>query len=154
MYTFLLYLHSINRWLVLITALIVLVQSFTGWQSRRPYTKGNNIVHAAFLGFVHLQLLSGLLLYFVFSPVTQQIFADFGGAMKNASLRFWAVEHTLGMIIGTILAQVGRTLSKKAPSDVLKHKKAFIYTLIAIIIIFLSIPFGIINPETRPLWRP
>jgi uncharacterized protein YacL len=153
MYTFLLHLHSVNRWLVLITAVIVLVQSFIGWQNRSPFTKGNNIVHATFVGLVHIQLLSGLLLYFVFSPVTQQIFADFGAAMKNASLRFWAVEHTLGMIIGTVLAQMGRTLSKKAATSELKHKKAFIYTLIALVIIFLSIPFGIINAETRPLWR-
>jgi len=153
MYNFLLHLHSINRWLVLIAGVLVLIQSFIGWQNKSAFTKGNNIIHAAFVGFVHLQLLTGLLLYFVFSPITQQIFADFGAAMKNASLRFWAVEHTLGMLIGTIVAQVGRTLSKKANSAELKHKKAFIYTLIALIIIFLSIPFGIINQEVRPLWR-
>ncbi len=153
MYNFLLHFHSINRWLVLVTALLVLVQSFAGWQNRSAYTKGNNIIHAAFVGFVHLQFLTGILLYFVFSPVTQQIFNDFGAAMKNSSLRFWAVEHTLGMFIGTVLAQIGRTASKKANYDVLKHKRAFIYTLIAVIVIVLSIPFGIINPETRPLWR-
>lgn len=153
MYNFLLHFHSINRWLVLTTALLVLIQSFTGWQSRSGYSKGNNITHAVFVGVVHLQLLTGLLLYFVLSPLTQQIFNDFGAAMKNASLRFWAVEHTLGMIIGTVLAQVGRTASKKASTNELKHKRAFIYTLIALIIILLSIPFGIINPETRPLWR-
>lgn len=153
MYNFLLHFHSINRWLVLIAGVLVLIQSFIGWQNKRAFTKGNNIIHAAFVGFVHLQLLTGLLLYFVFSPITQQIFADFGAAMKNASLRFWAVEHTLGMIIGTIVAQVGRTLSKKANYDDFKHKKAFIYTLISLIIIFLSIPFGIINQEVRPLWR-
>ena len=153
MYEFLLSLHSINRWLVLVTGILVLIQSFIGWQNRRDYNKGNNIVHAAFVGFVHLQLLTGLLLYFVFSPLTQQIFADFGAAMKNASLRFWAVEHTLGMVIGTVLAQVGRTMAKKASTPELKHKKAFIYTLIALIIILLSIPFGIVNQEMRPLWR-
>jgi len=153
MYTFLLHLHSINRWLVLVAALLVLIQSLMGWMNRSPYTKGNNIVHAAFVGFIHLQLLTGLLLYFFYSPFTQQAFADFGAAMKNPSLRFWAVEHMMGMLVGTIIAQIGRTVSKKASRDELKHKRAFIYSLIAIIIIVVSIPFGIINPETRPLWR-
>ncbi len=153
MYEFLLILHSYNRWLVLLLALIVIFRSFSGWQSRKPYTKPDNIFHAAFVGVVHLQLLTGLLLYFVYSPVTQQIFQDFGASMKNASLRFWAVEHIAGMLIGTVLAQLGRTLSKKAPTPELKHKRAFIYSLIAIIIILLSIPFGIINQETRPLFR-
>ncbi|KAA5547564.1 hypothetical protein [Adhaeribacter rhizoryzae] len=153
MYNFLLHFHSINRWLVLIAALIVIIQSFSGWRNHSPFTKGNNITHSAFVGFVHLQFLTGILLYFVFSPITQQIFNDFGAAMKNSTLRFWAVEHILGMFIGTVLAQVGRTASKKATTNELKHKRAFIYTLIALIIILLSIPFGIINPETRPLWR-
>lgn len=153
MYTFLLHLHSINRWFVLLLALIVLFRSFTGWRNRSLYTKTDNIFHAIFIGLVHLQLLTGLLLYFVYSPVTQQAFADFGASMKNSSLRFWAVEHISLTIIGTILAQVGRTLSKKATTDTAKHKKAFIYTLIAILLILLAIPFGIINSETRPLWR-
>lgn len=153
MYNFLLHFHSINRWLVLIFALLVLVRSFTGWQNRRAYIKTDNLFHTIFIGVVHLQFLTGILLYFVFSPVTQQAFADFGASMKNSSLRFWAVEHIALNLIGVILAQVGRTLSKKASSDVLKHKRAFIYTLIAIIIILLAIPFGIINNEVRPLWR-
>jgi len=153
MYSFLLQFHSINRWLVLILAIIVLFRSFNGWQSRRTYTKGDNLTHTIFIGLLHLQALTGLLLYFVYSPVTQQIFADFGAAMKNSSSRFWAVEHIAGTLVGTIIAQVGRTLSKKAHADELKHKKAFIYTLIAILIILLVIPFGIINSETRPLWR-
>ena len=153
MYNFLLHFHSINRWLVLIFALLVLVRSFTGWQNRRAYIKTDNTFHTIFIGLVHLQFLTGLLLYFVFSPLTQQIFADFGASMKNDSFRFWAVEHMALALVGTVLAQVGRTLSKKASSDVLKHKRAFIYTLIAILIILLAIPFGIINDEVRPLWR-
>lgn len=153
MYNFLLHFHSINRWLVLIFALLVLIRSFTGWQNRRAYIKTDNTFHAIFIGVVHLQFLIGLLLYFVYSPITQQAFADFGASMKNSSLRFWAVEHISLNIIGVVLAQVGRTLSKKATSDVLKHKRAFIYTLIAILIILLAIPFGIINDEVRPLWR-
>jgi len=153
MYSFLLQFHSINRWLVLLLALIVLFRSFTGWKSRRTFTKGDNISYSIFIGLLHLQALTGLLLYFVYSPVTQQIFADFGAAMKNSSSRFWAVEHIAGTLVGTIIAQVGRIVSKKALTDELKHKKAFIYTLIAILIILLVIPFGIINSETRPLWR-
>ncbi|WP_026463060.1 hypothetical protein [Adhaeribacter aquaticus] len=153
MYNFLLTVHSINRWLVLLTGLIVIFKSLSGWKSNRLYTKGDGAVHGAFVGFTHLQFLTGILLYFVFSPITEQIFADFGAAMKNSSLRFWAVEHTLGMFIGTVLVQLGRTFSKKAPTDNLKFKRAFVYSLIALIIILLSIPFGIINPETRPLFR-
>jgi hypothetical protein len=152
MYSFLLQFHSINRWAVLLLALIVLFRSFSGWQGRKAYTKNDNLFHTIFIGLVHLQFLTGLLLYFVYSPVTQTAMADFGGSMKDRSLRFWAVEHLVGMLVGVIIAQVGRTLSKKASAPELKHKKAFVYTLIAVVVMLLVIPFGIFN-EARPLWR-
>ena len=152
MYQFLLNFHSINRWAVLLLALIVLFRSYSGWKGKKAYTKNDNIFHAIFIGLVHLQLLSGLLLYFVYSPVTQQAMSDFGASMKDKSLRFWAVEHLIGMLIGTGIAQAGRIVSKKAFSSELKHKKAFIYTLIAVIIILMVIPFGLFN-EARPMWR-
>jgi uncharacterized protein YacL len=152
MYSFLLQFHSINRWAVLLLALIVLYRSFSGWQGRKAYTKNDNICHSIFIGLVHLQLLTGILLYFVYSPVTQTALADFGASMKDKSLRFWAVEHFLGMLVGVIIAQVGRIVAKKASSSELKHKKAFIYTFIAVVIMLLVIPFGIFN-EARPLWR-
>jgi hypothetical protein len=152
MYQFFLNFHSINRWAVLVLALIVLFNSFSGWQGKKAYTKNDNIFHSIFIGLVHLQLLTGILLYFVYSPVTQQAMADFGASMKNKSLRFWAVEHLAGMVIAVVIAQMGRIASKKAFSPELKHKKAFVYTLIAVLIMLLVIPFGIIN-EARPLWR-
>jgi hypothetical protein len=152
MYQFLLQFHSINRWAVLLLALIVLFRSFSGWQGRKPYTKNDNTFHAILVGLVHLQLLTGILLYFVYSPVTQQALADFGASMKDKSLRFWAVEHFIGMVIGAGIAQAGRIAAKKASAPEQKHRKAFIYTLIAIVIIVLFIPFGIYN-EARPLWR-
>jgi hypothetical protein len=51
-----------------------------------------------------------------------------------------------------ILAQVGRIALKKSASDTLKHKKAFIYFSIALILVLLMIPWGIWNPH-RPLFR-
>jgi hypothetical protein len=152
MYPFLLQFHSINRWAVLLLALIVLFRSLSGWQGRKAYTKNDNLFHAIFIGLVHLQLLTGLLLYFVYSPITQQALADFGASMKDKSLRFWAVEHFMGAVIGAVIAQVGRIVAKKASAPELKHKKAFIYTLIAVVVMLLVIPFGLFN-EARPLWR-
>ena len=52
-------------------------------------------------------MLLGLLLYFVFSPLTKAALGDFAGAMKDPLMRFWAVEHVFGMVIGVALAHVG-----------------------------------------------
>lgn len=148
MYNTILIFHSWTRWLVLIFALIAIVKAFRGWQSRDAFQKSDSTLGGIYIGFLHLQVLLGLILYFFLSPVTEIAFSDFGSAMKNSTLRFWAVEHITGMIIAAVVAQVGRIKSKKAINDIQKHKKAFIFYLISFIIILISMPYVI-----RPLFR-
>jgi hypothetical protein len=89
---------------------------------------------------VHLQLLLGLLLYFGLSPITKAAFADFGAAMKDTTLRLYAVEHFITMIAAVALIQVGRILSKKASDDASKFKKMAIYTTIALLLMLSRMP--------------
>jgi hypothetical protein len=72
--------------------------------------------------------------------------------MKNSELRFWSVEHMMGMIIGIAIAQIGSIKAKKQATDPLKYKTAFVWFTVALIFILLMIPFGIWNVE-RPFFR-
>ena len=152
MYPAVLALHSWSRWLVVIFGLIALYRAFVGWRNRRPYLGADNGMAAAFVGSMHLQLLLGLILYFGLSPVAKAATQSMGAAMKNPELRFWGVEHITTMILAVIIAQVGRSLSKKAINPVSKHKKAFIWFAVALVLVLLMIPWGIWNPA-RPLFR-
>jgi hypothetical protein len=42
---------------------------------------------------------------------------DSAGAMKDSVLRFYAVEHLAGMLLAVVVAQVGYSISKRAPTD-------------------------------------
>ncbi len=75
-----------------------------------------------------------------------------GSAMKDKVMRFWGVEHIFGMVLAVIIAQVGSIKAKKKKVDAAKYKTAFVYFLVAILIIFLTIPWGIWN-DTRPFLR-
>ncbi|GAA4011057.1 hypothetical protein GCM10022408_24210 [Hymenobacter fastidiosus] len=153
MYSIVLALHSWSRWLVIIFGLIALFRAFGGWQGRKAYVGADNGMGAAFVGSMHLQLLLGLLLYVGLSPFGLKAFARLGGAvMKDPTGRFWAVEHLTVMVLAVVAAQVGRTLSKKATDPVLKHKKAFTWFVVALVLVLLMIPWGIWNPA-RPLFR-
>ncbi|MBC6698294.1 hypothetical protein [Hymenobacter sp. BT190] len=153
MYQIVLLLHSWSRWLVLIFGLIAIFRAFGGWQGRKPFAGADNGMGAAFVGSMHLQLLLGLILYFGLSPFGMKAFETAGGAvMKDPTGRFWAVEHLVGMLLAVVAAQVGRTLSKKATDPVLKHKKAFIWFTVALLLVLLMIPWGIWNPA-RPLFH-
>lgn len=135
MHPFLSTLHSYNRYLLLAALIFVLIRAYTGWLTRKPYEKLDNTASAALLGLTHLQLLLGLVLYAFTSPWTQTAFADFGAAMKDPTMRYWAVEHITAMLIAVVLIQLGRTLSKKATDSTDKHKKLAIYTTLATLII-------------------
>ncbi|MDO7887033.1 hypothetical protein [Hymenobacter cheonanensis] len=150
MYQVLLLLHSWLRWFVLGAGLLAVVRAYAGWTGRRPFTKGDNAISAAFSGFMWLQVIIGLGLYFGLSPWGLNGLKQYG--MKDPTARFFGVEHLAVMLLATILAQVGRIALKRAPTDTLKHKKAFTYFAIALVLVLLMIPWGIWNPG-RPLFR-
>ncbi len=139
MHTFLSTLHSYNRYLILLALLFVLVRSFSGWLGRRSYEKADNVGALALLGLAHLQLLLGLVMYFFTSPWTQTAFANFGMAMKDPNQRYWAVEHLVAMLAAVVLIQLGRTLSKRATDDAVKHRRVAIYTAIAALIVVVTL---------------
>lgn len=151
MYQVLLILHSNLRWFVLGAGLVAVYRAYVGWTGRRLFSKGDNAFGASFVGFMLLQLIVGLGLYFGLSPYGLKAM-KVAGAMKDPAVRFFGMEHVAVMVLAIVIAQVGRTLSKKAFSDTAKHKKAFIYYGIALLLVLLMIPWGLWNPY-RPLFR-
>jgi len=128
--------------LALALALIATIKSLIGLFGKSEYAKLDNIFAASFVGTMHLQLLIGLILYIFLSPITASAFSDFGAAMKNSELRFWAVEHITIMIAAVAMAQIGRSKSKKASDNSKKFKLQVIFFGIALVLMLAGIPWG------------
>ena len=141
MYPGLLHTHNLFRWLVLIVLVIAIVFAFTGWFAKKEWAKKDNITGLLLTIFIDVQFLVGIILYAFTSPITKAAFNDFGATMKNADLRFYAVEHILMMIIGVVLVHVGRAKSKKANASWKKHRAAATFYGIAFVVILLAIPW-------------
>lgn len=141
MYTGLLHTHNLFRWLVLLAALLAIGLAFSGWLGKRNWKKIDNISGLLLTIFVDIQLLVGIILYAFVSPVTRTAFADFGAAMKNEMLRFYAIEHIVMMLIALVVIHIGRSKSKKAVIVNRKHKRAAIFYTIGLIIILAGIPW-------------
>ena len=142
MYEILVQLHSIGRWIVLALLLTALIKSASGLANNKPYQKGDNTVGLLLTIFSDVMLLIGLYLWFVGPWGYAQISTSgMGAVMKNPVLRFYAVEHNVGMIIAIALIHIGKAQGKKNITDVKKHRRAFWFYLIALIIILLSIPW-------------
>lgn len=140
MFTGLLHLHNLLRYVVVILLIIAVVKSFIGWFGKKEYTAVDNKISLFLLISVHLQLVIGLGLYFM-SPVVETALSDFGAAMKDPVLRFWGVEHIASMVIGVAIITLGRIMAKKGKNDASKFRRQAVYFLLAMVLIFSSIPW-------------
>jgi hypothetical protein len=134
MYNGLLFTHSYLRYIILILLVIVIIASLMGMTNKKPYTSTDNKLSLFLFISTHLQLLVGLILFFV-SPVVQ--FS--GDAMKNPATRYWLVEHNTAMLIAIVFITLARTTSKRMADAQSRHKRMFIFNLIALVIIVLTI---------------
>jgi len=134
MYNGLLFTHSYLRYILLILLITVIITSLLGMVNKKPFTNGDNKRSLFLFISTHLQLLVGLILFFV-SPVVQ--FS--GAAMKDPVTRYWLVEHNTAMLIAIVFITLARTTSKKMTDSKAKHKRMFIFNLIALVIIVLAI---------------
>jgi len=151
MYLTLLTLHSWLRWVVILAGLYAFARAASGASGRKSWTPADDRAGFWFSAALDVQVLLGLVLYFFLSPLTAAALNDFGAAMKDSGLRFFAVEHVLGMLIGVALAHIGRARARKADSF-RRHKVAAIFFGLALIAILATVPWpGTSN--ARPLVR-
>ena len=136
MYTFLLKFHSGLRYIVLLLLVLALIQALVGWFGNKTYTEGNRKFNLFAMISAHVQLLTGLILYF-YSPFVK--FNEMAVTMKDASLRYWTVEHLAMMIFAVILITVGHARAKKAAEAAAKHRTVAIFYGLALLVILVAI---------------
>ena len=98
-----------------------------------------------------LKLLLGLLLYFVWNPTVASALADFGAAMKNAPLRYFAVEHAATMLLAIVIAHVGRARSRRKEGRA-RYRSVLITTALWLLLTLAAIPWPGLD-IARPLFR-
>ena len=104
------------RWVVIVAGLYAALRGLLGGSRHASWTPADDRAGFWFVMFLDLQLTIGLVLYLFLSPFASAALHDIGGAMKDPVLRFWAVEHVFGMLIGVALAHVGRVRARRTDS--------------------------------------
>src|SRR5258705_9498037 len=153
MYSSALWLHSLLRWAVLLAGLVAWFRAIGAKTAKRPWTPKDDLWGLLLTIAADLQLVVGLVLYFVLSPITKMGMQNFAAAMRIDTARFFTVEHALGMLIAIALIHVGRVKIRKAAEPARKHRLAMIFFGIAIIVTIIAIPWPGM-PVSRPLLRP
>jgi len=151
-YEFALQAHSTLRLLLAVFCALLLVLGLLGSLSKGGLTVTGKLLLLLATILADLQLLLGLALYFVWSPRASQARADFGAAMKDPQLRYWAVEHAAGMLLTVVCVHVGKVLAGKATSDPSRHRRTVLWFGIALALIVMMSPWPFSRVQA-PFWR-
>jgi len=141
MYPFILALHNILRWVIVVFAVLALVRAYRGWLGKRPWTSLDRRAGVFFGSAMDTQLLVGLLLYVVFSPITKAALADIGAVMRDAGARFFAVEHLFWMFLAVVFAHLGSLFARRAADPTAKHRLSAIWYTLSVLAILLGMPW-------------
>jgi hypothetical protein len=124
MYPYVLGLHNIVRWIVLLAGAWAVFLAWRGWLGRRQWTSAEDKATRTFTRVLDVQFLIGLLLYAVFSPLTRQAFRNLGDAMSDAPIRYFLLEHPLIMLIAIAAAHIGAVQVRRATTDAERFQRA------------------------------
>lgn len=133
----LLHLHSALRYLLIVLLGWSLYTATAGLINQRKYTIGVRRVHLSTRILLNVQLIIGLILYFVMGYF--HLLDKIGSISDQA--RFFSVVHITGMIIGISLINLGYHFAAKARTDKSKFQNITVFYGIGFVIIFMMIPW-------------
>ena len=140
MYTGLQHLHSGIAYLALTGLVLVIIYALIGSLSGREFSeKDRKIAMIAFI-ISHIQLLVGLILYFV-SPLGFCLLSG-GGAMSDAEARLTALEHPLINIIAIAIISFGYIRSKKLTVSRSRFRSIYMMYAVGLVLILSRIPWN------------
>jgi hypothetical protein len=153
MYNGLLHLHSVLRWVILILLLVALFKSFA--DRSKAFSAGHRKTALFTMIAADIMFLVGIYQW-ITGPWGLKSIQNNGmsNVMKNASLRFFAVEHFLGMLIAISLIHIGYNYTKKNVPDETKHKRILLFFGLALLIILISIPWPFRTVGAGRTWLP
>lgn len=141
MYLFVLTVHNIIRWVVVVVLILALVNAILGWIQKRSWSSSDRkLGFFASIG-VDIQIITGLLLFLFFSPLTTSSFSDIGAAMASTDRRFFLVEHSSLMLLAVIFVHLGNSLARKATLDQKKFRQATIWFGLTLLVILIGTPW-------------
>ena len=138
MYAFIQKFHSGWAYVALFLLVIAVVNSLIGWFSKKEFAARDRKIALFGLIATHIQLLVGLILYFV-SPLGLAVF----GQMKDDELRLTSLEHPLINVIAITLITIGWSKHKKGATNEAKFKAIVIFFGLGLLLILSRIPWSL-----------
>ena len=136
-------MHSYWAYLVLIILILAILNALIKLFGNKEFTPKDLRISLFTLIVSHIQLVLGMILYFIsdYLPLVSEM--GIGEVMKNSVLRDKIIEHPLTMLIGIILITIGYSKHKKKETSKSKLKTIAIFYAIALILFLAKIPWDL-----------
>jgi Na+/H+-dicarboxylate symporter len=134
-------IHSYWAYLVLAILIFAVVNAIIGFTQKKQFTDKDVRIGLFTLIVAHIQLLIGLVWYFM-SPWYEMLKTDAASVMKDKAARLLAVEHPIMMILAIVFITIGWSKHKKKTKDAAKFKTFAIFYGIALLLILSKIPWS------------
>lgn len=151
MYPQLLFFHSVFRWLVLAALVYSVYRAARGYRAKLAFTKTDNSLRHWTATLAHIQLMLGLVLYFT-SPVTGYFLKHTKDALDNPDTTFFGIIHITLMVVSVLILTIGSALAKRQENDTDKFRTWLIWFSVALLVIFIAIPWPFSPLANRPYW--
>lgn len=150
MYYTLLLIHSMLRWLVLLSLLMAVYTALRGYVRRTPFTATDNMIRHWTATIAHIQLVAGMMVY-TQSPVVKHFFATDDATTETL---FFGAIHIGLMLCAVIVITVGSAIAKRTVRDRDKFRHVLLWYSLALLAILAAIPWPFSPLAQRPLLRP
>ncbi|MFI1744954.1 hypothetical protein [Thalassobellus sediminis] len=141
MYEIILSIHSYWAYLVLFILIIAVANALIKTLGDKEYEAKDFRISLFTLIVSHIQLLIGLILYFV-SPRFELWSELGGGVMSNSIARLYLVEHPFVNIIAVALITIGYSKHKNKLTSNAKLKTIAVSYTIALVLLLSRIPWS------------
>lgn len=136
---FVLILHNLTRWVVVILAIYALVRIYKGLFGKNEFAASDRKALSWFSISMDIQLLFGLALYIGNGWWSQ--FQNMAVAMSQPVLRFFAVEHLTLMLVAVLMAHLAVVFTKRAQNSVSKFRRGALYLTLAVLALVFAVPW-------------
>jgi len=141
MYDTIHFLHSYWAYLVFAILVIATLNALTKYFGNKEFGAFDFRISLFTLILSHIQLLLGIVLFFVSDYLS--LISDMGmsAIMKNDDLRSKIIEHPFAMILAVVFITIGYSKHKKKLTSKPKFKLLAIFYTIALILVIAKLPW-------------
>lgn len=142
MYSSLQFLHSYWAFFLLFILIIASVNALIGMRRNRIFKPKDLRLSLFGLIFSHIQLLLGLILYFISPWFDQWSNLGMSGVMNDDNARLYLVEHPFTNILAIVLITMGWSMHKRQSQDAKMFSRIGIFYSLGLLLLLSRIPWN------------